>query len=198
MFIPEPRLTPLMAVGVGIAERVVGRRLLPARLLAWFPRAAVGSAVLESLVARGRSPEQRRLLHLTRLAASIAVNCPFGSDMNGAGWRDHGVTADEVDALRRLGSDAASFSVRERAAIDYAQLVSAGRLTFPPETVQAMRSQFSEREFVMVASTAAQVKLGQTDPGIGGSAGRLQQLVPAAVAHMRRPAGCGVRRRRPD
>lgn len=56
MFIPEPRLTPLMAVGVGLAERVVGRRLLPARLLAWFPRAAVGSAVLESLVARGRSP----------------------------------------------------------------------------------------------------------------------------------------------
>lgn len=50
--IAEPRRpNPLLRLGVAVAERLTGRRLLPARLLAWYPRAALGSGILESLVA---------------------------------------------------------------------------------------------------------------------------------------------------
>ena len=36
--IREPRrMNPLLRVGVTVAERVTGRRMQPARLLAWYP-----------------------------------------------------------------------------------------------------------------------------------------------------------------
>ena len=59
--IPEPRrLNPFLRLGISAAERLTGRRMEPARLLAWYPRAGFGSGVLESLVAHGE-PSPRLL-----------------------------------------------------------------------------------------------------------------------------------------
>ena len=53
-YIAPPRRIPLLLrFGLWISRRVDGEDVLPARLLTWNPRSAVGIGVLESLVARG-------------------------------------------------------------------------------------------------------------------------------------------------
>jgi alkylhydroperoxidase family enzyme len=51
----------------------------------------------------------------------------------------------------------ASFSEQEKLAIMYTRLVSQTPLKFHPEVVERVKAAFTEREFVILASTAAQV-----------------------------------------
>ena len=50
-----------------------------------------------------------------------------------------------------------TFSERERLAIVYTRLISQTPLVFPADVVERVKSEFSEREMVILASTAAQV-----------------------------------------
>ena len=159
--IPEPRrLGPLLRLGVWASERVTGRRMLPARLLAWYPRAAIGAGVLESLVAH-REPSPR-LLMLVRVTASLTASCPFCVDMNSFGADAAGVGSAELASLARWLGDAdaappASLDARERTAVAYARAISSTPLVFSPDLKEALTGSFTEREIVILASTAAQV-----------------------------------------
>ncbi len=155
--IPERRrLNPIVRFGVAVSERVTGRRMEPARLLAWYPRAALGSGVLESLVAH-REPS-KRLLKLVRVTASLTASCPFCVDMNSFGAASAGVAEAELAALQRgTESDLATLTPRERAAIAYARAISSTPLVFEDELRVEVSRLFSEREIVILATTAAQV-----------------------------------------
>lgn len=155
--IGEPRrMNPLLRLGVRIAERTTGRRMEPARLLAWYPRAAIGSGLLEMLVAH-REPSER-LLKLVRVTASITANCAFCVDMNSYEHDRAGLSDAELAALARGDPDGIqTFTHRERLAIEYARLISSTPLTFPTEHLARLRAEFSEREIVILATTAAQV-----------------------------------------
>ena len=101
--IPVPRHPNLLIrVGVAISERSVGRSLEPARLLAWYPKAALGFGVMEALVAHHDGRLDKRLLQLVRLVAAFAVGCPFCIDLNGLGKERNRLTDDEVRAVARL------------------------------------------------------------------------------------------------
>ncbi len=50
-----------------------------------------------------------------------------------------------------------SFSYREKLAIRYTRLISSTPLKFPRDFIEELKSQFNEREIVILASTAAQV-----------------------------------------
>jgi len=50
-----------------------------------------------------------------------------------------------------------TFSVREIIAMEYAVLISQSPLLFPQEFVTNLKANFTEREVVILASTAAQV-----------------------------------------
>ncbi|MDP3450495.1 MAG: hypothetical protein Q8R87_07920 [Anaerolineaceae bacterium] len=51
-FIKVPKKIPLfLRFGIWISKKVTGKDMLPARILSWYPKAAIGSGVLESLVA---------------------------------------------------------------------------------------------------------------------------------------------------
>jgi AhpD family alkylhydroperoxidase len=156
---PPPRTPVLLRLGVWIAERVTGKRMLPARLLAWYPRAALGSGLLEALIADRDGRIDRRMLKLVRLAASFATACPFCADMNAHRHREAGVTDEELEALRdrREPEAIAGLSAPERLAIRYARLASATPLRFDPAFVDELQATFDERELVVLASTAAQV-----------------------------------------
>jgi len=160
-FIREPRrLNPLLRLGIAVSERVTGRRMLPARLLAWYPRAAIGAGVLESLVAHDEpSP---RLLTLIRVTASLTAQCPFCVDMNSFGSDAAGVPDAELAALQRWlgGLDAAppaTLDERERVAVEYARAISSTPLSFESALQEALTRLFTEREIVILATTAAQV-----------------------------------------
>lgn len=133
--------------------------MLPARILAWYPRAAVGSGVMESLVAHEDGTMDKRILKLIRMAASYAAACPFCIDMNSIEHQSCGIIDKEAEALRHDTDPETvpSFSERERLAIVDSRLITQTPLAFPPDVVERVKSAFSEREMVILSSTAAQV-----------------------------------------
>ena len=159
-FIPPPQHIPFfLRIGLWITKRVTGKDLLPARMLAWYPKAALGSGALEALVAHHDGRLDERILKLVRMQASFAVACPFCIDMNSYQHAAYGIGPDEVQALQgRIPLEQApTFSDRERLAIQYARLISQTPLKFPMPVIEALKEHFTEREIVILASTAAQV-----------------------------------------
>lgn len=152
---PPARIPLLLRWGLRIAQRRTGTPLLPAQLLTWYPKAAVGSAVLESLIAHRDGRLTERTLKLVRMAVSFAVSCPFCIGMNSAGW-EHLMTASEREAVQGLGP-LDDFSEIERLAIEYARRASETPLRFDEEFGVRLRQVFTEREIVVLATTAAQV-----------------------------------------
>ena len=79
-FISPPAKIPwYLRLGLWVAQRISGEDLLPARLLAWYPKAAVSSAVLEGLIAHQDGQLDERILKLVRMAVSFTAGCPFAS-----------------------------------------------------------------------------------------------------------------------
>jgi alkylhydroperoxidase family enzyme len=157
-FIEQPKRIPLfLKLGISVSERITGRMMLPARILAWYPKAAVGSGVLESLVTHQDGKMDRRMLKLIRMTASYAAACPFCIDMNSNEHRAAGLTDEEADSLRGDYEQVPTFSEREKLAIAYTRAISQTPLRFYSDLVEKVKSAFTEREFVILASTAAQV-----------------------------------------
>lgn len=192
---PPPRLPLLLRLALFLVEKRLGRRMLATRILAWYPKSAIGSGIMEGLVAHDEPQVPRRLLTLIRVRTSFLVSCPFCIDMNAAGYADKGITDQEIRALQGLvGLDeVATFSAREKAALRYVECACATPVSFPAAVVEAMREQFPPRGMVIVASTCAQVNfwarliqsLGVPPAGFSGSCpildlGKFQTLKSAA------------------
>jgi len=157
-FIEQPKRIPfVLRLGIWISEKITGKVMLPARILAWYPKAAIGSGMLESLVAHEDGQMDQRILKLIRMSASYAVACPFCVDMNSYAYHEVGITDEEANALRGDYESVQSFSEREKLAVTYTRLISQTPLKFHPDVVERVRSAFTEREFVILVTTAAQV-----------------------------------------
>jgi alkylhydroperoxidase family enzyme len=157
-FIKQPEHFPfLLKLGILISERITGKTMLPARILAWYPKAAIGSGVMEGLVAHEDGQMTQRMLKLIRMTASYAVACPFCIDMNSYEYRVMGITDEEAESLRGDFEKVSTFSEREKLAIAYTRVISQTPLKFHPDLVERVKSAFTEREFVILASTASQV-----------------------------------------
>jgi alkylhydroperoxidase family enzyme len=157
-FIEPPKRIPFfLKLGILLSEKVTGKVMLPARILAWYPKAALGSGVMEALVAHADGRLGRRFLKLVRMTASVAAACPFCIDMNSHDYRAESITDEEAASLRGDFEQVSTFSEREKLAIAYARAISSTPLKFHPELVEKVKAAFTEREFVILASTAAQV-----------------------------------------
>ena len=116
-YIDPPRRMPLLLrLGTWIAERRTGRPMLAARLLAWYPKAALGAGVMESLVAHQAGKATARLLKLLRLQVSFMASCPFCIDMNSTEYADFGISDHEIEVLqgRRIWERSTVSVVRRR------------------------------------------------------------------------------------
>ena len=157
-FIQQPKRIPLiLKLGIWASEKITGKTMLPARILAWYPKAAFGSGIMEGLVAHEDGAMNQRMLKLIRMTASHAVACPFCVDMNSYEYRAVGITDEESESLRGDFEKVGTFSEREKLAIQYTRVISQTPLKFHPDLVGRVKSAFTEREFVILASTAAQV-----------------------------------------
>jgi alkylhydroperoxidase family enzyme len=159
-FIKPPLKIPFyLRIGIWISKKVTGRDLLPARILAWYPKAAIGSGALEALVAHHDGKLDERMLKIVRIQASYAAACSFCIDMNSFQYDETHITKDEMMVLqgRKNLDDMETFSHREQLAIQYAKLVSQTPLQFPRSFIEELKQHFNEREIVILASTAAQV-----------------------------------------
>ena len=123
---PPPRLPLIPRLLLGMVERSLGKELTANRILAWYPKALIGSGIMEALVAHDEEEAPRRLLKLLRMYTSFLVSCPFCIDMNSAAFRESGISEDEILALRGIKGfdEVPSFSESEKAALAYAGCIS--------------------------------------------------------------------------
>ena len=159
-FINPPKRIPLfLKLGIWISKKVTGKDLIVAKLLSWYPKVAVGSGILESLVAHKDKDIDERILKLVRMQASFSASCPFCIDMNSFEFEKSGITAEELIVLQGLKNltEISTLNKREKIAIEYARLISQSPLLFPTEFITELKKTFSEREIVILASTASQV-----------------------------------------
>ena len=155
---PPKRSKIFLRFGIWIAEKFTGKELLPARVLAWYPKAAIGSGVLESLVAHKDKNISRRFLKLVRVQTSFAISCPFCIDMNALDYEKFGITDEEISSLQTGKTDEVeSFSEREKLALEYARSAVQTPISFKESLIKKMQKNFTERELVILASTIAQV-----------------------------------------
>lgn len=156
--VPQKR-APVLRFLVWLVEKIMGKELLPARVLLWYPKALVSSAVLEALVAHRVKSLGRRLLKLVRMQASFAVSCPFCIDMNSYRHQNFGISQEEVLALQgKIPLEQVStFTRRERIALQYARSASGTPLRFSARLIAQLQQHFSDREIVILASTISQV-----------------------------------------
>ena len=156
---PPKKIFFLLRFGIWIAEKITKSELLPARILAWYPKTAVGSGVLESLVAHKDKNLSRRLLKLVRVQTSFAISCPFCIDMNSNKYKKYNISDEELLVLQNLKSadEVRTLSQREKAALEYAISASQTPISFTQELIEKVKMHFTEREMVILASTVTQV-----------------------------------------
>lgn len=159
-FLQEPKRIPwFLRIGISISERVTGKRMEAARLLAWYPKAAIGAGMLEALVAHEDKGISRRLLQLIRLQVSLAAFCTFCIDMNGAGFDRQGITDEEIQALQghKTLDDVSTFDEKERIVLRYARGLTETPIHVDPMHVDALKAHYNERQFAIIVSTIGQV-----------------------------------------
>jgi alkylhydroperoxidase family enzyme len=174
-FIAPPRRIALpLRLGLWIAKRVSGEDTLVARLLTWYPKAAIGAGAMESLVAHDEGRVDERMLKLVRMTVSSVVDCPFCIGFNGREWQKQ-LTEEELAVVqgRQDASDVVTLDDAERLAIEYARALSATPIAVPRELGERLTEAFTEREIVVLATTVAQVGYwarvaqGLGCPGVG-------------------------------
>lgn len=155
-FDPPRRPAFWLRAGIWLAERITGETLLPARMLSWSPRVALGSGVLESLTPHAAGAGEKRLFKLVRMAASYAAACPFCVDMNGSDLGDCGITQEEIEEIA-AGREPAALSEPERLAVRYARQITGTPLAVEEALVRELRGVFTEKQIVTLAGISAQV-----------------------------------------
>jgi AhpD family alkylhydroperoxidase len=159
-YVNPPRRMPwLIRSMLAIVERRLGKPLIANRILAWYPKAFWGSGIMEGLVAHEEPEVPKRLLKLIRVYVSFLASCPFCIDLNAKEYRESGISDEEILALRGLRrfDEVASIGAGERAALEYVRCATSTPVAFAPEVIGELRSRFSERAIVVIASTCAQV-----------------------------------------
>ncbi|MEI7885267.1 MAG: carboxymuconolactone decarboxylase family protein [Clostridia bacterium] len=159
-FIKTPSKIPgYLKIGLWISKKATGMDLLVPKLLAWYPKVAISSGVLELLVAHGKKDLSARILQLVRIQTSLAASCPFCLDMNSYEYEKNMISKDELAGLQgkiELAS-VATFSNREKIALNYVKAISQTPISIAKDLVTSLQENFTEREIVILASTAAQV-----------------------------------------
>jgi AhpD family alkylhydroperoxidase len=159
VLVEPPRRVPwYLRFGLWWARRATGKEPLPGRLLAHFPRGAIGAGLFELGAAHAPRDLGGRELAVARLVASATTGCPFCIDMNAAGHAAAGLAPDELTAL--LGLDAErwpALGAREHLAARYARCLSSTPVEVPRELQDRLRETYTDREIVVLATTIAQV-----------------------------------------
>jgi alkylhydroperoxidase family enzyme len=156
---PPGKMPLLLRVMLSLVEKRLGKRLLANRILAWYPKALIGSGLMEALVAHDEPEAPRRLLALIRIRTSFLVSCPWCIDMNSREFKDKGITEREIEALQGIVpmDEVETLSTGEKAALEYVRCMCSTPMAFTAGVLEELKAHFNERAVVIIASTCAQV-----------------------------------------
>ena len=159
-YIREPHIPWILEKTIVIAERIMGGKMMPARLLLWSPKAFISSMILEGLVShKGYGYVNKRMLKLIRMQVSLAIACPFCIDMNSHEFRRFLITENEIRAMQGIVRISAvqSFSSREKLALYYVRNLIQTPIVHHPKLIGRLTKAFSEKEIAMIVTTTGQV-----------------------------------------
>ncbi len=184
---PE-RLGLWMRLFLWITKKIAGKDMALPRLLAWSPKLALASGILEAAATRPEGALTARLLKLVRLEVSLRASCAFCLDMNAVDFADVGITRAEITALQseQPPETIATFSAAERAALQLARALTATPIVVNDTLAREVRQHLSEREYLLLTATCAQVNywarlaqgLGIAPEGFAADCGWLKPYTP--------------------
>lgn len=170
MFTIEPptRIPWFLRPMLWVTKKLTGKDPLPARLLAHFPKGAIGAGVFE-LTAAGKSDLDGRTLAVARIVASVVAGCPFCVDMNAATWQRASLMPRDLSVLfRRDEQRFDELGAKDATAARYARALSLTPVVVDGELEADLRRHFSPREAVILATTIAQVNFwSRFNQGLG-------------------------------
>ena len=132
---PPTRIPFLLRALLWAVERRLGRKLLANRILTWYPKAFLGSGIMEALVAHDEPELPRRLLGLVRIYTSFLVSCAFCIDLNSREFGRKGITEQEIRALQgRIAMDEVpTLTDADKAALRYVECMCRTPVEFTVE-----------------------------------------------------------------
>jgi len=159
-YIKPPQRIPLfLRFGIRLAERKTGKEMLVARILSWYPKAALGAGILEGLVAHKDKKITARILKLIRMQVSFKASCPFCIDMNSSEYSKLNITKEEIEVLQGILDidQVKSISLEEKITIKYAIALTETPIKISKSLLDDLMKYFTEREIVIIVTTVAQV-----------------------------------------
>jgi len=158
-FIKEPKIFIPLEYIIIFAEKKLGKKMLPARLLLWTPKAFVSSMILEGLISYKQGSVSPRMLKLIRMQVSLLIACPFCIDMNSSNFRKYNIDEDEIKGMQKRLKlrDVTSFTYKERLVLYYIRGLVRTPIKHNTKVITRMIQNFSEKEFATIVTTIAQV-----------------------------------------
>jgi alkylhydroperoxidase family enzyme len=129
------------------------------RLLSWSPQLALASGILEAAATKPEGALTPRLLKMLRLDVSLRASCAFCLDMNAVDFEAVGILRSEMEALQKgTHPDRIDTLVAtERLALRLARALTETPISMDTNLAAEARRLFSEREYLLLVATCAQV-----------------------------------------
>lgn len=142
-----------------LSQKIARRDMVLPRLLSWSPKLALASGLFEGAATKPGGALTPRLLKLVRLEVSLRAGCAFCLDMNAMAFAQIGITRAEIDALQKgVHPDRiTTLTAMERAALSLARAVTQTPIAVDLKLAEEVRSHFTEREYLLLVATCAQV-----------------------------------------
>ena len=159
-FVLPPKKIPLfIRIGTWFAEKKTRKHMIVPRILAWYPKAALSSGVLEAFITHHDKQVSDRLLQLIRFQVSVLIGCPFCMDMNRDEFEKNVIKINEINAIEQHAdlNTVPSFSKKEMLALSYAKMLTATPVQIDQNIMNGLKESFTEREIVILTTTISQV-----------------------------------------
>jgi len=135
-------------------KKTVGKVSTAVKVMAQRPAIAWFSNLLGLAVEKSGAVE-RRIHLLAQLRVAQIVECPFCIDILPALGKKSGVLTDEEIGAVSHYFDSDLFSLREKAALEYAEAVSKTPVKVSDEMFRRMRNYFDEKQIVELTASIA-------------------------------------------
>ena len=158
-YIKPPKKIPIfLKLTMWIAKKKVKKDLLLPKILAWNPKTAISSGIMEALITHDDKEVPKRLLKLIRIQISIDIACPFCIDMNSFEYDKDSVTEEEIKYLQNKDIETCpTMSSKEKTALKYISAITKTPVIISEKLITEIKKEYSERAILILASTAAQV-----------------------------------------
>lgn len=143
---------------LALIRRRLGTLPEPVKLWARMPLAFLGFQLMLRVLERKRSPLDSKLRALVRTRIAQFNHCHFCVDLNASQAFDRGVSEEQLHDLAQY-RDSPRFTEAEKAALDFAEAVTATGIEIAPELGERLNKSFADDAIIELAALIAHQNL---------------------------------------